>query len=233
MTEPINWRRVQQRLAVKTDGIAGPLTWAALLRWMGCNKLAPLIGEACAKHVPAYGIADNKRRLTHWLGQNAHESGGFNRLEESLNYSSAARIQQVWPSRFPTLASAQAFVRNPQGLAERVYGDRMGNETGVGFGWRYRGRGIKMITGLNNYRWMAESTGIDIVEDPDLAATPDGAVHLSCAYWAEAGCHKLADEDAIARLSNLINRGRAVSTPPAIGFQDRVQRTARARELFV
>ena len=230
---PINWKRVQARLGVADDGQPGPVTYAALLRHMGAGALAPALGAACAKHIPAHHIDANARRLSHWLGQNAHESGGFTRLEESLNYSSAARIRQVWPSRFPTVESAALFIRKPELLANKVYGDRMGNQRGEGWGWRYRGRGIKMITGRDNYEAMAWATGLGIVENPDLAALPDGAVHLSCAFWQRNKCHEYADQDAVARLSNLINRGRPVISPPAIGLEDRVRRTERARAILL
>lgn len=82
------------------------------------------------------------------------ETGGtFGPVTENLNYTTAARIKQVWPKRFPTLASAEPFVRNPEKLANKVYGDRedLGN-TQPGDGYRYRGRGLAQITGRGNYR---------------------------------------------------------------------------------
>lgn len=81
-----------------------------------------------------------------------HETGGkMQPIEENLTYTSAARIRQVWPSRFATVQSAQSYVRNPQGLANKVYGGRMGN-TGANDGWLYRGRALAMITGKDNYK---------------------------------------------------------------------------------
>ncbi|MCY1745057.1 hypothetical protein [Ensifer sp. SL37] len=47
-------------------------------------------------------------------------------VTENLYYS-AERLTQVWPSRFPTIASAKPFARNPRKLANKVYGGRMGN----------------------------------------------------------------------------------------------------------
>ncbi|MGN7964356.1 chitinase, partial [Brucella sp. 22210] len=81
-----------------------------------------------------------------------HETGGkMQPIEENLSYSSAARIRQVWPSRFTSDAAAQPFVRNPQGLANKVYGGRMGN-TRPNDGWLYRGRALAQITGKDNYK---------------------------------------------------------------------------------
>ncbi|APY14331.1 chitinase [Brucella sp. 09RB8910] len=81
-----------------------------------------------------------------------HETGGkMQPIEENLNYTSAARIRQVWPSRFASVAAAQPYVRDPQALANKVYGGRMGN-TGANDGWLYRGRGLVQITGRDNYK---------------------------------------------------------------------------------
>jgi putative chitinase len=226
----IDWRRVQARLGVAVDGVAGPATWGAVLRHMGARDLAGPLGAACALVLPASGIA-TRQRLPHWLGQNAHESGGFARLVENLNYTSAARIRQVWPSRFPTLESAAPFVRNPEALANKVYGGRMGNVS-PGYGWRYRGRGLKMITGFTNYLQLHQLTGFPIVTNPDLAAEPEIAVRLSASYWTRTGCDIWADRDDIGALSNLINRGDPRARQSAIGLADRQARTARAKALF-
>lgn len=231
-SKPVDWPAVQRRLGVSADGVPGPATLAALMRNMGSGTLADDLGAALVPHLLKSTVCQNRRRLAHWLGQNAHESGGFSRLVESLTYSSAARIRAVWPSRFATDADAEPFVRNPQALAERVYGGRMGN-TQPGDGFRFRGRGLKMITGRNNYTAMRDVTGIDIVGNPDLAADPETAVRLSLLFWTRTGCDKWADADDIGRLSNLINRGSAVATPAAIGFADRVNRTQSAKALVL
>lgn len=79
-----------------------------------------------------------------------HETGSsMLPVEENLNYS-AKRLTQVWPARFPTLASAEPYAGRPQKLANRVYGGRLGNVE-ADDGWRYRGRGLAQITGKANY----------------------------------------------------------------------------------
>lgn len=226
----IDWRAVQRRLGVAADGVPGPVTFAALLRAMGGRALAGPLGAAAFQPLQAAGVLGTPLRLAHWLGQNAHESQGFSRLEESLNYSSAARIRAVWPSRFPTLASAQAFVGRPAALAEEVYGGRMGNRL-PGWGWRYRGRGVKMITGANNYLWMQQITGLPVFDQPEMAAEPGPAMLISARFWARVGCNEWADADDVRRLSNLINRGNAMAPQSPIGLADRERRTALARGL--
>jgi putative chitinase len=218
----IDWRRVQTRLGVTADGVPGPITWAAVMRHMGATTHAPALGRAMAAH--GASVATSPTRLAHWLGQMAHESGGFQKLVENLNYSSAANLQRVWPSRFPTAASAAPFVRNPEALANKVYGGRMGN-TSVGDGWRFRGRGIIHLTGRENYRKAESETGIPVASNPDLAADPETAVRLAMWYWNARNLNMLADADNVVGLTRRINGG-------TIGLQDRTTRTERAKALL-
>ncbi|GHC61701.1 chitinase [Limoniibacter endophyticus] len=91
------------------------------------------------------------RELAYILATVFHETGGkMQPVEENLNYS-AARIRQVWPSRFASVAAAQPYANNPQKLANKVYGGRMGN-TRPNDGWLFRGRGLPQITGAENYK---------------------------------------------------------------------------------
>jgi putative chitinase len=91
-------------------------------------------------------------------------------IVENMNYS-AKRMMQVWPSRFPTLASAQPFANNPEKLGNNVYGNRLGNgPPSSGDGYRYRGRGIgAQFTGRVNYERFSKLFGVDFINNPDLA----------------------------------------------------------------
>ncbi len=219
----INWRRIQTRLGVPSDGIPGPVTWAAIMRHMGAGNNASALGKAMSQHIGS--IADSNVRLAHWLGQMAHESQGFTRLVENLNYTSAASLTRVWPSRFRTASAAAPFVRNPEALANNVYGGRMGN-TQIGDGWKYRGRGIVHLTGKSNYEAAEKATGIPLVSNPDLAAEPENAVRLAVWYWNSKNLNALADKDNVANLTRKINGG-------TIGLADRVARTNRAKALLI
>jgi putative chitinase len=119
--------------------------------------------------------------LRDFLGQVLHESVMLERLEENLNYS-AERLTKVWPGRFPTIASAVPFQRNPEALANKVYGGRLGN-TAPGDGWRYRGRGLIQVTGRDNYLLVEKLSGLRVVSNPDLLKQPLPALQASIAWW--------------------------------------------------
>jgi putative chitinase len=218
----IDWRRVQTKLGVTSDGVPGPITWTAVMRHMGAGDNAAALGRAMAAHIGP--ISSSPVRLAHWLGQMAHESGGFRVLVENLNYTSAASLSRVWPSRFRTPSAATPFVRNPQALANKVYGGRMGN-TQPGDGWRFRGRGLVHLTGRSNYETAERATGLPLVSKPDLAADPENAVRLAVWYWNSKNLNILADADDVRRLTRRINGG-------TIGLADRITRTNRAKALL-
>lgn len=218
-----NWQRRLNAVgySLTPDGMAGPLTYGALFSYMGARAdYASTLGRSAAKHFPAYRI-ETGLRIAHWMAQFGHESSGFTRFEENLNYS-AQRLCAVWPSRFPTLASAKPYANNPQALANKVYGGRMGN--GPGEGWTFRGRG-PMLTGKENYALCAARTGLDLVGNPDLAAAPEHFVHIACDFWGQACCNALADTDNLEAITVKINGGR-------IGLSERRAMLAKAKRIL-
>jgi putative chitinase len=162
--------------------------------------LAPL-SAACAR----FGIS-TADRLAAFIAQCAVESGRFTALEENLNYSTPERIRAVFPARVQTQADAQALVRNPQGLANRVYAGRNGNGDALsGDGWRFRGRGLIQLTGKANYAEAATGLALPLVTNPDLAAQPEGACMTAAWYWHARKLNLLADAqqwDSITRQVN-------------------------------
>ncbi len=173
------------------------------------KRILPAVAPRARADVVAALIAADDRiaaaeistplRLAHFLAQMATESGDFTRLEEDLFYS-AERLCQVWPKRFPTLAAAKPYARNPKALAEKVYGGRMGNVK-PGDGWRYRGGGLMQNTGRANYR----AAGFEA--DPDRLRTPAGAIAAALTFWTDNGCNALADADDVEALRRRINGG--------------------------
>lgn len=152
-------------------------------------------------------------RQAAFIGQCAHESGGFKTLQENLNYS-AKGLCATWPSRFSSEEAAQPFHRNPEKIANKVYSGRMGN-TEEGDGWKYRGRGLIQLTGKDNYRLASDALGVDFVANPDLVLTKEYAVLTAAWYWNKRGLNKEADAADFAGMTKKINGG-------TIGLEDRV-----------
>lgn len=136
-----------------------------------------------------------------FLGQVLHESAGLTRFTENLNYS-AERLCQVWPERFPTLADARPYAKNPEALANRVYGNRMGN-TEPGDGWRYRGRGPIQLTGKSNYAAVGELIGQDLVVLPELMEQPRYSLEATIAWWEDRiPDHMIGDPQKVTKRVN-------------------------------
>lgn len=129
-----------------------------------------------------------------------HETGMLKQLAENMNYT-AERICAVWPSRFPTIAAAQPFERNPRALANKVYGGRMGN-TEPDDGWNFRGRAAG-ITGRTNYAWLGEKWGQDLTFMPELLEYPGFALQGSFYAWEGLVPDKrLSDQVKVRRAYN-------------------------------
>lgn len=96
-------------------------------------------------------------------------------VRENLNYTKAETIRAVWPSRFKTLASAVPYVRQPQKLANKVYGGRLGNDN-VNDGWLYRGGGLAQTTGEDNFKKVKKYSGVDVVANPSLITRLDVSI---------------------------------------------------------
>jgi putative chitinase len=152
-------------------------------------------------------------RQAAFIGQCAHESGGFKTLQENLNYS-AKGLHATWPSRFASEEAAQPFHRNPEKIANKVYSGRMGN-TEDGDGWKYRGRGLIQLTGKDNYRLASDALGVDFVANPDLVLTKENAALTAAWYWNKRGLNKEADAKDFTGMTKKINGG-------VIGLADRV-----------
>lgn len=79
----IDPKKLQTRLGVTADGDIGRGTLAALFSQFGAKPLlAAELGLAANVHFRTYGVLDTGLRLAHFMGQCAHESGGFRYMEE-------------------------------------------------------------------------------------------------------------------------------------------------------
>ena len=156
-------------------------------------------------------------RIAHFLAQCSHESMGFSRKEENLNYS-AERLLQVFPKYFNP-DQAKLYARNPVIIASRVYANRMGNrEEDSGDGYRYRGRGYIQLTGHDNYKAFDLAVSDDVVGNPDFVAMKYPLFSAGW-FWNSRRLNDLADlgadQQVVADIKKKINGGYH-------GLEDRV-----------
>lgn len=180
------------------------------------------------QEVQAAGV-DTPLRLSHFLAQTAHETGGYTIVSESLKYS-AKRIREVWPSRFAGaagLARAALCANNPERLAEAVYGGRMGN-VDRGDAYAYRGCGFLQTTGRDNYRKLGDMLGVDLERDPQLLENLGISLRAALAEWQDLRLNKFADRNYLRAIGNAINRGNPYSKHEPIGAASRRQWWERA-----
>ena len=167
---------------------------------------------------------DSPYRVAAFLAQCGHESAHLTRWVENMTYSTAQRIVDVFGrARFRTADDAAPYVRNPSGLAEKVYGGRLGNDE-PGDGWRYIGRGLIQLTGKANYARATAGLDVDYLGNPSLLKQPEHAAMASAWWWADQAwrgvtLNEYADEGMIDCISGMVNRGNPDKA--AIGADDR------------
>lgn len=180
--------------------------------------LQPLV-EACAE----FEIT-TKQRVAAFIAQTAHESGGYTMLTENLNYR-ATTLAACWPNRFAELGPdkkpkrdakgaliptkvALSIERKPELIANLVYSNRMGNGPAEsGEGWKFRGRGLKQLTGKFNYEKCGKDLGVDLVGNPDLLLEPLYAARSAGWFWKSNGLSAFADAGDIKGMTKKINGG--------------------------
>jgi putative chitinase len=220
------------------DGIVGDGTWskmfggeapAVIKEDVVIAKAGPLNIDKLKGHIPDAVIAQipetaakfnitNNLRLAHFLAQCGHESGGFKAVSENLNYS-ADGLKKIFPKYFPGNL-AESYARNPEKIASKVYGGRMGNgDETTKEGFKFRGRGYIQLTGKANYTNFAKFIGEDTVANPDLVATKYPLA--SAAFFFDSNklwaiCDKGADDVTVTAVTKRVNGG-------TIGLPDRIK----------
>lgn len=166
-------------------------------------------------------------RIAGFMAQCAHESLDFTRLEENLNYSEKA-LNSVFGRYFGEgKRDAAEYARKPEKIANYVYQDEFRSKRGAmgnvndGDGWRFRGRGIKQLTGRNNYTAFGKTIGMSAEETAEYVATPEGALESACWFWKTNKLSKWADKGDNVGLTKKINGG-------TIGLDDRNRRWKEA-----
>ena len=156
-------------------GARGSLTVAMLKRhW---KRAAPELvrGMAGTSGVLTQLAINTPLRMAHFMAQISQECGNGTEMIEKLNYS-AGRMMQVFPKRFPDMASTAGFANNERAFGNKVYNGRMGNRVGTDDGFNFRGRGCLQLTGRDSYNALGKSLGLDLVNSPDLVSDPQNVL---------------------------------------------------------
>lgn len=195
-------KHLQEKLQVTADNAWGPGTFNAALAFF---KMSP-------------------SRAAHFFGQTAHETGGFKAFSENLNYSTEGLVS-TFKKYFPDAAMAAQYARQPEKIANRVYGNRMGNgDESSGDGWKYRGRGALQLTGKNNYAEFAEYLNRpEILDNPDIVATElafESAIFFFHKNKLWDICDRGVTDQTILDLTKRVNGGTH-------GLEDRREKTKK------
>lgn len=195
-----------------------------LLKAAPAAKLrAALFVAPLNKAMTQYGINTPLRQAA-FLAQIMHESGCLASTAENLNYG-AKGLMSTWPTRFPTLALAQAYERNPEKIANKVYANRMGNrDEASGDGWKHRGGGLIQLTGKDNHLSYALRANRDVLTVSEYIRTTEGACDVSGWFWSANSLNKLADVGDFDGVSDVINLGRKTAkVGDSIGYAHRLE----------
>jgi putative chitinase len=224
----------QAKNGLTADGIVGEGTWKKMfpsevikedvvipVSGFKLEKLKGHIPESIIAQIPEVMVKFNittPLRLAHFLAQCSHESGGFKVFQENLNYS-ADGLKKIFPKYFPGNLS-ESYARNPEKIASKVYGGRMGNgDESTKEGFKFRGRGALQTTGKENYKRLGDFLGVNLIENPDLVATKYPLA--SAAFFFNSNklwviCDRGADDATVTAVSKRVNGG-------SIGLEHRIK----------
>ena len=173
---------------------------------------------------------NTEQRIAAFLAQTSHESAGYTMLKENLNYR-ATTLAACWPARFavqepdpnkpgktrakkdakganiPTKL-AESIAGKPEQIALLTYSNRMGNGPAEsGDAAKYIGRGLKQLTGKDNYTRCGAAIGLDLVGNPDLLLETLPAARSAGWFWKTNNLSKFADAGDIKGMTKVINGG--------------------------
>jgi putative chitinase len=235
-------KKWQSENGLDSDGIVGDGTWGKMfgvetikedkiiiptvvnvssVGGLKIDKLKGHIPDSVIAQIPETAVKFNittNLRLAHFLAQCSHESVNFKAVSENLNYS-ADGLKKIFPKYFPGNI-AESYARNPEKIASKVYGSRMGNgDETTKEGFKFRGRGYIQLTGKQNYTNFAKFIGEDTVSNPDLVATKYPLA--SAAFFFDTNklwsiCDKGADDATVTAVTKRVNGG-------TIGLNDRIK----------
>ncbi|MFU2147179.1 glycoside hydrolase family 19 protein [Hafnia paralvei] len=157
-----------------------------------------------------------------FIAQVGHESGGFRQVVESLNYTPGALVavfgKRITQQQANALGRTTLQPARQDAIANLVYANRLGNKAS-GDGWKYRGRGLIQITGLDNCRACGAALKLDLVTKPELLESDKHAARSAVWFYVSNGCLKYSGD--IEKVTRIINGGTN-------GLDDRKARYSKA-----
>lgn len=191
--------------------------------WPHGDQAVPGLRAGIIAAAPAvfskYGVMSDLV-VCHFFAQFSEETGCGIEMQENMNYS-ASRLLAVFPTHF-TYAQAIAMQHSPRLIADQAYGSRMGNRPGTDDGFNFRGQGLSQLTGFNNYKALANKTGLDLIGHPELIIAPATALECGVGDAVLCGCMPYANQDNLLGVSSMLNVGHYVGDPNKVnGFHMR------------
>ena len=167
---------------------------------------------------------DTPLRKAHFFAQVKIEAGPKFRFIENLKYGEKALIKSFgYYSKRPHEAKLDAY--NEVAIANKAYADenrppkyKLGN-INQGDGYKYRGRGLKQVTGRTNYTKFNKdypkiwgNDGVDFVENPELLGEdPKYVVRSAIWFWLNGKLYDIADKGSsravVDEITAVINIG--------------------------
>lgn len=100
----------------------------------------------------------------------------------------------------------------------------LGN-TQPGDGKKYKGRGPIQLTGRANYQKYGGLLGLDLINNPTIAATKEVGFRIAGEFWKLNGLNQLADQQDFKQITKRINGGYN-------GLDDRTKYYNRAKQVL-
>lgn len=188
--------------------------------------------------------------LCHWLSQWAHETQGFTKLRENLNYSAEAlivkfrgRITQEDAFKYgrvgkPPYSRPGEHAADQVEIANRIYGGEWGKKnlgnTQPGDGSRFPGRGFPHVTGRDNYTRCSKAIYGDdtLVYRPEFLERPWDAAQAGGWYWHANKLSEYAQRNDVHAITMKVTGWDGTGDGAGVGFAQRCERLRRAILIF-
>ena len=184
---------------------------------------------------------DTEQRLAHFFAQVRTEVGPLFHLVESLDYSCDGlkgqfRYFRAHPVEADLYCRNSQHFANQEQIANRAYNGingvtALGNGSiESGDGWKFRGRGLKQLTGRYNYTqfnstypliWQGEN--VDFVRNPDLIGQMLYGVRSAVFFWLHGRLYEIADQTTVANADAQVNKVTAIVNRSTDSYGERRQ----------